>query len=194
MKKERIGQIMVMLVVFMATGILSSCEKADNRYSAYRAYFRYNPVSAKPNLFRACTSLGEFCSITYPPGVNYVVKSPSTSSSVDYIARTALQGYQGFVLGIGGGLVVGMPVLPEMLEQESRVVCYDLCCPNCYQDYHILKQMALYVGGLASCSSCQRSYDLNNQGIVSKGDAGRSLFRYYVDYYSPTQTLTVSNN
>lgn len=194
MKKERIGQIMVMLVVFMATGILSSCEKADNRYSAYRAYFRYNPVSAKPNLFRACTSLGEFCSITYPPGVNYVIKSPSTSSSVDYIARTALQGYQGFVLGIGGGLVVGMPVLPEMLEQESKVVCYDLCCPNCYQDYHILKQMALYVGGLASCSSCQRSYDLNNQGIVSKGDAGRSLFRYYVDYYSPTQTLTVSNN
>lgn len=194
MKKERIGQIMVMLVVFMATGILSSCEKADNRYSAYRAYFRYNPVSAKPNLFRACTSLGEFCSITYPPGVNYVVKSPSTPSSVDYIARTALQGYQGFVLGIGGGLVVGMPVLPEMLEQESRVVCYDLCCPNCYQDYHILKQMALYVGGLASCSSCQRSYDLNNQGIVSKGDAGRSLFRYNVDYYSPTQTLTVSNN
>lgn len=194
MKKERIGQIMVMLVVFMTTGILSSCEKADNRYSAYRAYFRYNPVSAKPNLFRACTSLGEFCSITYPPGVNYVIKSPSTSSSVDYIARTALQGYQGFVLGIGGGLVVGMPVLPEMLEQESRVVCYDLCCPNCYQDYHILKQMALYVGGLASCSSCQRSYDLNNQGIVSKGDAGRSLFRYYVDYYSPTQTLTVSNN
>lgn len=194
MKKERIGQIMVMLVVFMATGILSSCEKADNRYSAYRAYFRYNPVSAKPNLFRACTSLGEFCSITYPPGVNYVIKSPTTSSSVDYIARTALQGYQGFVLGIGGGLVVGMPVLPEMLEQESRVVCYDLCCPNCYQDYHILKQMALYVGGLASCSSCQRSYDLNNQGIVSKGDAGRSLFRYYVDYYSPTQTLTVSNN
>lgn len=194
MKKERIGQIMVMLVVFMATGILSSCEKADNCYSAYRAYFRYNPVSAKPNLFRACTSLGEFCSITYPPGVNYVIKSPSTSSSVDYIARTALQGYQGFVLGIGGGLVVGMPVLPEMLEQESRVVCYDLCCPNCYQDYHILKQMALYVGGLASCSSCQRSYDLNNQGIVSKGDAGRSLFRYYVDYYSPTQTLTVSNN
>lgn len=194
MKKERIGQIMVMLVVFMATGILSSCEKADNRYSAYRAYFRYNPVSAKPNLFRACTSLGEFCSITYPPGVNYVIKSPSTSSSVDYIARTALQGYQGFVLGIGGGLVVGMPVLPEMLEQESRVVCYDLCCPNCYQDYHILKQMALYVGGLASCSSCQRSYDLNNQGIVSKGDAGRSLFRYYVDYFSPTQTLTVSNN
>ena len=194
MKKERIGQIMVMLVVFMATGILSSCEKADNRYSAYRAYFRYNPVSAKPNLFRACTSLGEFCSITYPPGVNYVIKSPSTSSSVDYIARTALQGYQGFVLGIGGGLVVGMPVLPEMLEQESRVVCYDLCCPNCYQDYHILRQMALYVGGLASCSSCQRSYDLNNQGIVSKGDAGRSLFRYYVDYYSPTQTLTVSNN
>lgn len=183
-----------MLVIFAIAGILSSCEKADNRYSTYRAYFKYNPVSAKPTLFRACISLGEFCSITHPPGQNYVVKSPSTPTSADYIQRTAIQGYQGFALGIGGGLIVGMPVVPEMLEQESRIVCYDLCCSNCYQNYHILKQMVLQVGGIVSCSSCHRSYDLNNQGIIANGDAGRSLFRYYVDYYSPTQTLTVSNN
>lgn len=189
-----IKSFIAMLVVLVATGIVSSCEKAENRYSGYRTYFKYAPVSAKPNLYRACTSLGEFCSITYPPGVNYVIKSPSTPSSVDYIQRTALQGYQGFVLGVGGGLIVGMPTIPEMLEQESQVTCYDLCCPNCYQVYHILKQLELHVGGSAACSSCHRTYDLNNQGMVSKGDAGRSLFRYYVHYYAPTQSLTINNN
>ena len=109
-----------MLVVLVATGIVSSCEKAENRYSGYRAYFKYAPVSAKPNLYRACTSLGEFCSITYPPGVNYVIKSPSTPSAVDYIQRTALQGYQGFVLGVGGGLIVGMPTIPAFCTAWAK--------------------------------------------------------------------------
>lgn len=182
-----------MLVVLMATGILSSCEKAESMFTSYLAYFKYNPVSAKPNLYRACTSLGEFCSITYPPGVNFVIKSPSTPSVVDYIPRTALQGYQGFVLGVGGGLIIGMPTIPEMLAQESQVTCYDLCCPNCYHDNHILKHLQLKVGGTAECTSCNRSYDMNNMGIVAKGEAGRSLFRYHVNYYPPTQTITVNN-
>lgn len=182
-----------MLIVFLAIGIVFSCEKADNRFSNHYARFTYSPVNAKPNLYRACTSLGEFCSITYPPGVNYVIKSPSTPSAVDYIPRTALHGYTGFVLGIGGGLIVGLPSIPEMLAQESQVTCYDLCCSNCYQNYHVLKQLEIQVGGVAVCYSCARSYDLNNQGIVTKGDAGRSLFRYYVHYYSPTFTLTVDN-
>lgn len=192
-KSRKTKSIITMLIVFMAISIVSSCEKADNRFSTYYAYFKYNPVSAKPNLFRACTSLGEFCSITYPPGVNYVIKSPSTASAVDYIPRTALQGYMNFVLGLGNGLIIGMPTIPEMLAQESQVTCYDLCCPNCYHNFHILKHLNLQIGGIAMCSSCNRNYDLNNQGIVASGDAGRSLFRYYVNYYSPTQTLTVSN-
>lgn len=182
-----------MLVVLMATGILSSCEKAESMFTSYLAYFKYNPVSAKPNLYRACTSLGEFCSITYPPGVNFVIKSPSTPSVVDYIPCTALQGYQGFVLGVGGGLIIGMPTIPEMLAQESQVTCYDLCCPNCYHDNHIQKPLQLKVGGTAECTSCNRSYDMNNMGIVAKGEAGRSLFRYHVNYYPPTQTITVNN-
>lgn len=184
------------LVALMVTGILSACEKAEDLYSRYYAYFRYTPVSAKPNLYRACTSLGEFCAITYPPGSaqNYVIKSPTTPSAVDYIPRTALQGYRDFILGVGGGLVLGMPMIPEMLEQESNVVCYDLCCSNCYQDYHIQKHMNLRPEGQATCISCGRTYDLNNMGVVSAGEAGRSLFRYYVHYHIATQTITVSNN
>lgn len=172
---------------------LAACGKADSRFSTYEARFSYAPVSAVPNLYRACTSMGEFCSITYPPGNRFVIKSPSTPSAPDYIVRTAIQGYQGFILGLGGGLVIGLPNMPEMLEAESRVVCYDLCCPNCYRDFHILKQLELNTSGLALCNSCKRSYDLNNQGIVARGEAGRSLFRYYVHYAAATQSLTVNN-
>lgn len=185
--------IMVMLVALIVTSITVSCEKAENTHSSYTAYFRYNPVSAIPNLFRACTSLGEFCSITYPLGAkSLVVKSPSVSTT-DLISLTALQGYQGFILGVGGGLIIGLPMIPEMLQNESRVVCYDLCCPNCYHNDNICKQMTLNADGTSSCSKCQRNYDLNNQGIIVEGEAGKSLFRYYVNYYPPTQTLTVDN-
>lgn len=182
--------------LFLATAtacILSSCQKADNRFSPYDARFSYSPVTAVPNLYRACTSMGEFCSITFPTGNRYVIHSPSTPSSPDYIMRTAIQGYQGFILGLGGGLIVGLPNIPEMLEQESRVTCYDLCCPNCYQDFNILKQLTLRTDGTAQCTSCNRSYDLNSQGIVARGEAGRSLFRYYVHYNSTSQTLSINN-
>lgn len=190
---QRTIALLAILAATSIAGMLCSCEKAESMFSTYRAYFRYDPVSAKPNLYRACTSLGEFCSITFPPGANFVVKSPSTPSVVDYIQRTALQGYKGYVLGIGGGLIVGIPMIPEMLEQENQITCYDLCCPNCYQEYSIQKHMELHVGGISTCTSCQRSYDLNNQGIVAKGNGGRSLFRYYVHYYAPNQTLVVDN-
>lgn len=183
-----------MVVALVATTILaSSCGEADNRFSNYTARFSYSPVSAVPNLYRACTSMGEFCSITYPPGNRFVIKSPSTPSAPDYIVRTAIQGYQGFILGVGGGLIVGLPNMPEMLEQESHVTCYDLCCPNCYNSFNTLKQLELHTDGTALCHSCNRTYDLNNQGIVARGEAGRSLFRYYVFYSAATQALNINN-
>lgn len=194
MKTFYSSSVVRVLIILAVISIFASCQKAEYVYSQYQARFAYSPVSAKPTLFRACTSLGEFCSITYPPGKSYVIKSPSTPSVVDYIQRTALQGYQGFVLGVGGGLIVGLPSIPEMLTEESQVTCYDLCCSNCYQNYHVHKHLELHTGGQATCLSCNRVYDLNSQGIVSKGDPGRSLFRYYVHYYAPTQNLTINNN
>ncbi|MDE5560993.1 MAG: hypothetical protein K2J00_04200, partial [Bacteroidaceae bacterium] len=90
--------------------------------------------------------------------------------------------------------IVGLPNMPEMLAQESHVTCYDLCCPNCYHDYNVSRHLDLHIGGTASCVSCRRAYDMNNLGIVSRGNGGRSLFRYYISYSHPTQTLTINNN
>lgn len=184
----------MMLMAAIAIGIVAACQESENLYSKFQAYFSYSPVTSVPTLSRACTSLGEFCSITFPPGNKYVVQSPSTPAVTDYIDRTATQGYLNYRLGLSGGLIIGLPALPEMMAQESQVVCFDLCCPNCYRDYHITKAMTLRTGGVSACSSCNRTYDLNNQGVVASGDAGRALFRYYVTYYPSSFMITVRNN
>lgn len=187
-------QNITMLMAIPVISIFSACQDSESLYCKFPAYFSYSPVTSVPTLHRACTSLGEFCTITYPPGSKYVIQSPSTPSVTDYIERTANLNYRDFILGLGGGLIIGLPSLPEMMAQESQVVCFDLCCPNCYKDYHITKSMTLKTGGISECSSCHRIYDLNSQGIVASGDAGRSLYRYYVSYYAPSMMITVRNN
>ena len=137
-----------MLVVLMSISIFSSCQEAIDKYSDFSAKFTYNPVSAVPNLYRACTSLGVFCSITVG-AQKYLVKSPSTSHT-DEISWTAIQGYNNFQLGLGGtGLIVGLPTIPEMLANESQVICFDLSCSNCHREYHITKRLELKIGGYA---------------------------------------------
>lgn len=183
-----------MLVVLLSISIFSSCQEAIDKYSDFRAKFTYKPVSAAPNLYRACTSLGEFCSITVG-AQRYLIKSPSAPSHTDEIPWTAIQGYNNFQLGLGGtGLIVGLPIIPEMLASESQVICFDLSCSNCHRDFHITKRLELKTGGSATCATCNRTYDLNNQGIISQGDNGRSLYRYYVHYEPSSQRLTINNN
>ena len=47
--------------------------------------------------------------------------------------------------------------------------------------------------GYVECTGCGRSYDLNNNGIVSNGETGRALFRYRVNYYQSTNSLSIDN-
>ena len=182
------------LALLACCAVSVSCGDAESLYSSFYAYFSYTPVNSKPTLYRACTSLGEFCSITFPVGSKkYVIQSPSTPSETDYIDRTSDQGYRNFRLGLGTGLIIGLPSIPEMMATESTVVCYDLCCPSCYQNEHVQKGLTLSTRGTASCSMCQRVYDLNAQGIITSGEAGRALYRYYISYSPTTFSLTVNN-
>ena len=68
-----------------------------------------------------------------------------------------------------------------------------MACSNCYEESNIAKRMILQESGFAHCSRCQRTYDLNNQGIVSIGKGGRTLFRYRVNYLASTGTLIINN-
>ena len=180
-------------LAFIAVFASSCDDNLNNRYCEFTARFHVDNVTSYPVLATSCTSLGEFCTITLPingGGKVYVSNYKQTS----YIESTVLQKYTGGLqLGLGG-LVIGKPSTPEMLEDESQVTCYDLCCPNCYYNFNIQKQMTLGKNNdTLVCPTCSRTYDLNNMGIVSQGEAGHALFRYSVTYYQASCALTVYN-
>lgn len=182
----------IAFVMLSSAGVLfQACQPASDMYSDIRARFIVpNVLSVSPTLFRSCTSLGEFCTITNPAGDALRLHFTSVGTADTY-NLTSLQD-RTIVLGLGG-LIVGLPYMAEQLEQEPKVVCFDLTCPNCYIDYNISHLMQYRRLGYVDCSSCGRSYDLNNIGIVASGEAGRALFRYRVSYYQSTNSLSVSN-
>ncbi len=168
---------------------LAACSNdaiVSNRFSQLPAYFSYSPVSAVSQLYTACNSMGEWTTIT-ARNSQYIFANLTGSTPVN---RLALQNYSSFYLGLSG-LVVGLPTIPELGSTMSVVTCYDLACSNCYHDRYITKPLTLQAGGRAHCTSCRRTYDLNNIGQIASGDAGINLYRYRVFYGN--NTLTVNN-
>ena len=178
--KKRILYLCCLLVVI-------GCQKADYTYSSLPAKFVMENTYQAPALYTACNSMGEFCTIT-SNGKQFIFKGSSKDAS--YVNLTALNGYSGFYLGLSG-LIVGLPNILEIGKTESQVVCFDLACPNCYENYNITKPLTLNNDGTATCASCKRIYNLNNTGFISSGEAGRALYRYRVSYVN--NTLVVSN-
>ena len=174
------------ILALLPVAAFTACQKADYTYSSLPAKFIMENAYQAPALYTACNSMGEFCSIT-SDGKQFIFKGSKVTSTVN---KTALTDYAGFYLGLSG-LIVGLPNIPEIGKTESQVVCFDLACSNCYEDYNITKPLNLHSDGTATCGSCKRTYDLNNTGFISNGEAGRALYRYRVSYVS--NSLVVSN-
>lgn len=157
----------------------TSCEDGvmSNRFCHLKARFTFSPVMSMPPLYTSCNSLGEWCTITTSNG-QFVFSNLSTTSTAN---RTALNGYSGFYMGLSG-FIVGLPSIPEMGMDYSIVTCYDRACSNCYAESNVTKPLTIKVGGFAYCAKCQRTYDLNNIGIVANGTTGKNLYRYRVTY------------
>ena len=182
---RRLLSVVCCLLSFIITG----CKDGDvsNKYCNLRAKLTIDNVVQAPVLYTACESMGEYCIVkTDGQRFNFTDATGHTSS----INITAITGYSGFYLGLSG-LIVGKLTIPEMGEDFVRVVCFDLACSNCYQNYNITKNMVLQSGGYAKCHSCGRTYNLNDCGTISDGPAGRNLFRYRVNYVG---TALVINN
>lgn len=160
--------------------LLASCSSGETsgKYCRLPARLNIENVTQAPVLFTACESMGEYCTVK-PDGQRFIFTDATGHSSA--INITALTGYSGYYLGLSG-LIVGKLTIPEMGEDQVRVVCFDLACSNCYLAYNITKPLQLQTSGYAKCHSCQRTYNLNDCGNISDGPAGQKLFRYRVNY------------
>lgn len=182
----------IAVIILSSAGVLfQACGPVYDTYCNIRARFIVpNVLSVSPTLYRSCTSLGEFCTITNPVGDALRIHFKSIGTS-DAYNMTALQD-RTVVLGLGG-FIVGLPSIADHFDEEPKVVCFDLTCPYCYEEYNISHLMQYARLGFVDCTSCGRSYDLNNSGIVSSGEAGRPLFRYRVSFYPSTNSLSIDN-
>lgn len=164
--------------------LLGACAgQTEQFYANLPARFRVQFVQTIPPLNAALNSMGEFATITQRTNV-YIYSN--TKTSIQRPVTDADRNYMGL-----SGFIVGLPNIPPIGSSVSQVVCYDLACPNCYEEQVVTREMQLQAGGKCYCRLCQRTYDLNNQGYVAGGTPGRSLYRYRVVYQS--NTLLINN-
>lgn len=160
--------------------MLLACKdgEVNNKFCNLPARLTVENVLQAPVLYTCCEGMGEFCTITSDgQRFNFTDATNHTSS----INITSIVGYSGYHLGLTG-FIVGRLSIPEIGENDAKVVCYDRACSNCYQNYNITKPLQLKVGGYAKCNSCNRTYNLNDTGNISDGPGGRPLYRYRVSY------------
>lgn len=160
--------------------MLCGCNSDDNvytTYSRYKASFSYNFVMTTAPLKNSLVSPGEFCTIRLTTNKRLVFSSLYQTEEKDI---TASAHYQKYVCM--AGFIAGLPNMPEMGKDGLATTCFDLACSNCYKDDAIMRPLTLQEGGFAYCSRCKRKYNLNSQGIVCGGDAGRPLERYHISY------------
>jgi len=176
--------------MFQCFNIFISCDKAEQSYSNHIARLTLTATNLIPQLNSSLNNPGEFCTITAHNNT-YIFHSPGLREDFVY-ERSELERKSNYVLGLSG-LIVGTPIMAEQLSNQTSVVCFDLACPNCYDDAAVTRNLTLREGQRAECSRCARTYDLNTLGVVASGSAGRSLFRYRAQYYPSGNTLSVAN-
>lgn len=182
----KIHRILVLLAVIILS---ASCSEDDiqKMYSRRRAYFYYNKVETTLPLKYALNSPGEYCAIYLQPkrihfySLNKTHEEPVTDNSM-YLKYICIAGF-----------IVGRGNMPETGAIDLPTLCYDLACPNCYDESSISKRLILKEGGKAECDRCHRIYDLNNIGMIIQGEKGKKLERYHVNYDAPYTTLIVYN-
>lgn len=183
MKRKR--SLLCLATATLLAAFTSCKEEVENTYSNYRAYFVCQNVSTIPQLNAALNSLGIFATIRYDRSRFLFADETGHTTPVN---ATAIAGNSSLQMGIAG-FIVGLPNIPELGSSTSAPVCYDLACPNCFSTYNISKSLQLKEGGYATCASCNRTYNLNNQGQVSAGEGGISLFRYRINYSGNTMVI-----
>lgn len=163
------------LMALLPLTFVSCSEDVQDTYSGYDAFLRFQPVTAVAPLYAALNSLGEYCTIRQNEK-QYLFNGPGGSAVYTKVAADSYNPMRAI-----GGFIVGKSNLMDMGSNTFPHLCYDLACPNCYASYNVARVLKVE-GGTARCERCKRTYDLNNQGIISEGDAGKKLIRYRIQY------------
>ena len=148
----------------------------------------YKTFSTKYKVFFSCdistspynqTTAGRFLSIRKKDGKLHMKDSDGKKYDQEL---TAIQSGS-FIFGLAG-IIIGTPTLDNY---DQSIWAYDLGCPECDSPTTCL---TFGFKGQASCSICNGTWDLNNNGYSTDGKS-RPLYRYPTSLNNGI--LTVSN-
>ena len=185
------------LLAVMAFGLLpgvTSCGDTEYEYSSHPCYFVFdNTASRSPMLATAMNPLspGIFCHISVS-GKYFVFNTNVAPGTTERVAFNAIDEQRSLHLGAynESGIIVGY----GNLNSPATFYAYDNQCPNCYEESNLPRYpLTMLTTGKAKCPNCQREYDMNNGGIVSKGNNGRKLIRYKASTTGVQGVLSVVN-
>ena len=175
-----------LLPLYLLTLLLLTGCKAEEEYSEWPCRFAYdNMVHQDATLASAINggSRGVFCLITENSrgGKKYLQFLNNNGDSSEQ-PESAEEEQAKFILGINNGIIVGFQTLNT--EPYYGFVGYDVQCPNCVRrqnntvnpNYRIVMES----NGIATCSKCGKSYDMNNGGLVINGQEGDTGLEKYV--------------
>ncbi len=164
---------LLLLLLFPLLTLSSCSNEANDTYAHERAFLKFAPVSGVIPLLTAVQNNGLFCSIRLGTNTFEFRCSDGSTATYPYTADIKNYGQPQCV----SGFVVGHSSLPD-LNMNYPLLAYDLVCPNCYEQSLITPTLSFSGQEELSCSRCKRTYDLQQNGIVKSGEAGRSLLRY----------------
>lgn len=160
---------------------LSACRNAHSEYITGVALFVFDNATHQDQTLASAMNPnvpGVFCLIAQSMKSGAVQllfeNNQGLESSVIANAKDLKRPIQ---LGYNNGIIVGF----SNLDIPAEFYAYDKECPNCFDPNAVLvrsKPLTMTSVGLARCGVCHREYNLNADGVVVKGDAGKKLTRY----------------
>lgn len=179
--KKVFGIIMLAMTGLLSAALFVACGDVESEFStAPCALYFDNQTHNDATLAAAMTPLsGIFVTITTTSksGAQYFVftNNQGSSSQVVFDAKDKQRQQAGqLILGLNGAIIVGYGF-------SETFYAYDRECPNCFDSNALpLRSYPLKVNsaGIASCSHCHRTYDLNNGGIIASGSGGKMIKPY----------------
>ena len=177
---RRTGEgLLGMLLGFL---FFSSCSTDDFEYeNKHQCYFTFDCGIHPGTSLQSCLnpmSPGLFCMIwKQEVGVTRHIQMQLYNRQTEDVLTTAIETRRSCILGAKNGLVIGCSTL-----NNGQLYAFDRICPNCEKE-GFFKTLQWENSGLwLKCPQCGRAYDLNNNGIVVKGEGGRSLMKYRASY------------
>ncbi|MBO4561014.1 MAG: hypothetical protein J5705_03470 [Bacteroidaceae bacterium] len=167
-------------IILLSLLLLSAgCQK--NSYPTFSKKYRvWYSCSILDAPFNQITTPGRFLAVSKKAGKLRTVDSDGNKTETEL---SAIQN-NSYIMGLAG-LIIGTPTFNN---DDMSVWAFDLGCPVCDNEQAIL---SFDTQGIARCSKCGGSWNLNASGFPLTDSSQRPLYRYPV--MKSDNSITVSN-